>query len=111
MWKDYSHPLASASKGTLRPDPDNPLGFVIDIPDSADGRAVLDAADTAGVIVRPYIENAEGAIRDGDTMRYEGDFDISALIVSSTDARDGWPSPDVTVTGERRAADRRLLLL
>lgn len=99
----FDRPLASVSRGTLRRDPDDPLGFVIDLPDDDNGRATLAAHEAAGVIVRPHITNAEGAVQDGDTMRYEGDFDIAALVVSSTDARDGWPTPELVGTESRQA--------
>lgn len=106
-WGSFDKPLASVSRGTLRRDGDH--GFTIDLPDDDNGRAVLDAMSSTGVIVRPHLDAAESeGERAGDTFRYTRAV-VRAFIVSATDAREGWPVP--TIEAEPRAADRRLLLV
>ena len=65
----------------------------IDLPDSPAGLAVRAAADDSGVIVRPFIADIESEIID-DTEVIRGGR-LRALIVSPTDARAGWPEPEI----------------
>lgn len=111
-WQTFGNPLASVSRGTLRRD--GPEGVTIDLPDDPHGRAVLDAVQSTGVVVRPHLDPGatEGEpSADGKTMRYTK-ARVRAFVVSATDARTGWPVPTLdTAPAEPRAADRRLLLL
>lgn len=97
---NYSEsPLASVSSGTLR-------GRVlrsgdgeveIDLPDSPTGAAVIAAHEAAGVIVRPHLDaDSEGEQR-GDTMVYTRPR-LRGILVSATDAREGWPEPELIAT-------------
>ena len=101
-WGSYQNPLASASSGTLRTAVDgDDLRVDIDLPDDAAGRAVVAAQESAGLVVRPFIDAAQVAAEQvGDLMRYSpaGDSPIRAFIVSSTDRRDGWPAPTMGAT-------------
>ena len=110
-WANYSQPLASKSRGTLRRT--GPTEVTIDLPDDDYGRAALAAHESTGVVIRPYLDPVDsvGELVD-DVMQYDR-VDIRAFVVSSTDAREGWPAPRVRATpdvGEARAARRRLWL-
>lgn len=90
--KDYSRPLASARRGTLRAaDGDEGLEVEIDLPTGAAGAAVEDAHEAAGVIVRPLIDEARSEFRDGPDGREYTRPHLRAFLVGSTDARSGWP--------------------
>ena len=96
----YDMPLASASSGTLR---GRILGngdgeIEIDLPADSVGAATLAAHEAAGVIVRPHID-AAGALStvEGETRIYET-MPIRAFLVSATDAREGWPAPELVAT-------------
>ena len=95
-WANYSQPLASVSKGTLRRD--GATGVAIDLPDDDFGRAVVAANESTGVVVRPYLDPVDsvGEIVD-ETMVYSKPV-IRAFVVSSTDKRQGWPIPAITAT-------------
>ena len=106
-WANYSQPLASVSKGTLRRD--GATGVAIDLPDDDFGRAVVAADESTGVVIRPYLDPVDSvAERDGETMVYSRPV-IRAFVVSSTDKRSGWPEPRMMPTPdpEARAASRR----
>ena len=104
----YDMPLASASAGTLR---GRILGngdgeIEIDLPDDSVGAATLAAHEAAGVIVRPHID-AMAAVSavEGETRIYQA-APIRAFLVSATDAREGWPAPELVATpGELASAD------
>ena len=95
-WANYSQPLASVSKGTLRRD--GATGVVVDLPDDDYGRAVVAANESTGVVVRPYLDPVDSvAARDGETMVYSRPV-IRAFVVSATDKREGWPEPRIVPT-------------
>ena len=56
-WTDYSRPLASVQRGTLRRAGKDAIE--IDVPTGAAGDAVLAASEDAGVIIRPFLDAAE----------------------------------------------------
>ena len=90
-WGRYDRPLASVSRGTLRRS--GRYGIDIDLPDDENGRAVLAAHESTGVIVRPHLDmDASEYTQDGDTLTYTRAV-ARAFIVSATDAREGWPEP------------------
>ena len=105
-WANYSQPLASKSRGTLRRT--GPAEVTIDLPDDTYGRAALAAHESTGVVVRPYLDPTESVGEQvGETMHYSK-VEIRAFVVSATDAKEGWPTPAVVATvDETRAARRR----
>ena len=105
----YSRPLASGAKGTLRAKMVGAdLEVAIDLPDDANGRAVLSAHESAGIVARPFIdsETAEFEII-GDTAVYSK-APLRAVIISATDRREGWPEPVIGPTPEGLIDDRAL---
>lgn len=96
--ENYSTPIASTSRGTLRGRIVGAGGYEVDIdlPESEAGRRLLDAWQSAGIIVRPFIDRIEGEISDGVQTIRKGR--LRAFIVSSTDAREGWPEPKIAAT-------------
>ena len=93
-------PLASRSAGTLRgrilANGDGEVD--IDLPDDGVGAATVAAHEAAGVIVRPHIDaDAAESIIEGDTRIYRT-APIRAFLVSATDAREGWPAPELVAT-------------
>lgn len=115
---DYKTPLASTTAGTLRASMGADGAIVeIDLPDSDAGRAVLAANEDAGVIVRPFVDqDAAEFTTDADGVRTYTKAPIRAFIVSATDAREGWPDPEIAPTPEAvmtapKPAKRRRLWL
>ena len=102
----YDVPLASVSSGTLRGRIlANGDGEVeIDLPDDRAGAATVAAHEAAGVIVRPHIDaNAAESIIEGETRVYRT-APIRAFLVSATDAREGWPAPELVATADDLAS-------
>ena len=102
----YDMPLASRSAGTLRgrilASGDGEVE--IDLPDDGAGTATVAAHEAAGVIVRPHIDaSAADSIVEGDTRVYRT-APIRAFLVSATDAREGWPAPELVATAEDLAS-------
>ena len=100
----YDMPLASVASGTLR---GRMVGkdaqIDIDIPEGAAGMATIAAHDAAGTIVRPVIDaDAAESVIEGTTRIYSK-APVRAFIVSSTDARDGWPTPRLIATPDALA--------
>ena len=102
--ENYSVPLASTARGTLRGRIRGVGGYEVDIdlPDSEAGRALLAAWDDSGVVVRPFIADQESILVDGVREITAGR--LRALIVTSTDAREGWPDPELLPTPEEMAS-------
>ena len=104
----YAKPLASASKGTMRGrSVKGGAEIEIDIPDSAAGTEMLAAAEDAGVIARPFLDQdtvvstaipLEGA-NAGNAMSYTSGS-LRAIIISSSDERQGWPTPIIKATDD-----------
>ena len=102
----YDAVLGSTSRNTVRgrllANGDGEVD--IDLPDSAAGAAVIAANEAAGVIVRPVLDDLaskiepEGRAAGDDLTRVYSDFEIRALIISATDAREGWPEPELVAT-------------
>ena len=102
----YDVPLASVSSGTLRGRIlANGDGEVeIDLPDDRAGAATLAAHEAAGVIVRPHIDaSASESIIEVETRVYQK-APIRAFLVSATDAREGWPVPELVATADDLAS-------
>ena len=118
-WNSYEQPLGSVSTGTVR---GRMVGkdaqIDIDLPTGPEGDAVIRASENAGVIVRPLLDAAASestittpdriAALSGLSRRQEEDnirvytrMKIRAFIVSATDAREGWPAPELMPTPEQ----------
>ena len=95
-WARYDQPLGSVSKGTVRRT--GPTQVSVDLPNDDFGRQVIAATESTGIVVRPYLDAAESqGVIEGETMRYSK-VSIRSFIISSTDARSGWPLPRITAT-------------
>lgn len=113
FWGDYSNPLASTAKGTVRVSwtADGETGsfdIELDLPDNDTGRKVLDAAADSGVVVRPYLDQQRSVgQRIGEVMAYSAIF-VRGFQVSATDSREGWPEPEISLR-EKMALNEGLL--
>ena len=119
---NYGTPLASSSRGTLRATMEGDDAIVeVDLPTGPDGDAVLrDIENTGAVVVRPYLDRD---LSEGDVETRESPDDvlvyrrilIRSFVVGATDARGGWPEPEIIATpgmdGTRAAPRRRRLWL
>ena len=95
-WARYDQPLGSVSKGTVRRVGSTEVA--VDLPDDDFGRAVVAASESSGVVIRPFLDAAESqGVIEGETMRYSK-VSIRSFVISSTDARAGWPEPRITAT-------------
>ena len=91
---NYSKPLASVGRGTMRGAFAGGVGNIeIDLPDSPPGRAVLEASENAGIVARPLFADVESTIVDDTEVISNGR--LRAIIISSTDSRQGWPEPEI----------------
>ena len=98
--ENYSTPIASTARGTLRGRITGVGGYEVDmdIPDSAAGRSLIDAWESSGIIVRPFIDDIQGEVVDG-VQRIHGGR-LRAFIATATDQRGGWPDPELVPTPE-----------
>ena len=116
----YQSPLASAERGSVRGRMEGRDAVIdVDLPEGAEGDAVIRAHENAGIVVRPYLDRnlSEGEIETqagpvaGDQVMVYRKMKIRAIVVSATDAREGWPEPELIPTPEefmeRREAPRR----
>ena len=93
-WKDYSTPLAANTTGRMRAElVDNALVVTVDLPATEAADQLVDAAITSGVVARPYIDAAAAVSSVADGVRSYESAPIRALVISATDAREGWPAP------------------
>ena len=106
----YAAPLASAGRGTMRGRAvEGGADVEIDIPTGAAGDAVLAAHENAGVVVRPFLDadRSEGAAlprEDGTNAMAYTRASVRAFVVSATDAREGWPAPQLVATPDELAS-------
>lgn len=113
FWGDYSNPLGSTSKGTVRVgwQADGETGsfdIQLDLPDTDIGRTVLAASEDSGIVVRPYLDQQRSVgQRIGEVMAYSAIF-VRGFQVSATDSREGWPEPEITLR-EKLALNEGLL--
>ena len=103
---DFSRALASVSRGTLRRN-----GEVVerwwrfDLPDTEGARAVLAVHEAAGVVIRPVIDRTASEFAAVDGVAQFTRLRIRAFAVGATDAKQGWPQPELVSTpGMPRAA-------
>ena len=101
--ESYGTPIASTARGTLRGRIRGIGGYEVDIdlPDSDAGRALLAAWDDSGLVVRPFIADQEATLIEG--VREITSGRLRAVIITSTDAREGWPNPELVTTPEELA--------
>ena len=92
---DYSRGLASVSRGTMRRTGET---VEIDLPDSDGARALLATHEAAGVIVRPVIDKAASEFDEVDGVAEFRKLRIRAFVVGTTDAKAGWPEPELVPT-------------
>ena len=91
---NYSKPLASVGRGTLRVSFAAGIGRVeVDLPDTPAGLAVRSASEDAGIVARPLFADVESTIVDDVEVISGGR--LRAIIISSTDSREGWPEPEI----------------
>ena len=102
---NYDAPLASTATGTIRgrirEDGDGEIE--IDLPVGPEGDLVLRAHENSGVIVRPHLdslasEGVEETRAAGENIMRYTKASMRALLISSTDARIGWPTPAIVPT-------------
>ncbi len=109
VFKDYSRPLGSARRGTLRANStDEGLELEIDLPTGEAGDMTVSASETAGVIARPLIDYDRSEFQDSDNGRMVERPFLRAVLIGSTDARDGWPDARIDYEGERAEARSRV---
>ena len=118
VFKDYTRPLASARRGSLRAvSTDDGLDLEIDLPTGEAGDMTVSASETAGVIARPLIDYDRSEFQDSDTGRMVERPHLRAILIGSTDARGGWPDARIDYDGEdgnraeARSRQRRRLWL
>ena len=100
--KDYSNPIASARRGTLRARAtDDGLAIEMDLPAGRVGDDVVSASETAGVIARPLIdyEAPETEFVDTPDGRVVSRARVRAFLIGSTDGRQGWPDAKIDYAG------------
>lgn len=106
VFKDYSRPLGSARRGTLRANStDAGLDLEIDLPTGEAGDMAVSASEAAGVIARPLIDYDRSEYEDTDKGRMVRRPLLRAVLIGSTDARDGWPDARIDYDGEQASAD------
>ena len=95
-FSNYDTAIASLSKGTLMfRMTKGKILYDIVLQDSDDVKRLAAASQAAGVVGRPYLDaNLSKATKDGDVMVYETAV-MRALVISSTDAREGWDPVDL----------------
>ena len=102
--KDYSRPLGSARRGTLRArSGDDGLEVEVDLPTGAAGDGVVNASEAAGVVLRPLVDEARSDFTDTDRGREYTRPHLRAFLVGSTDSRAGWPDARIDYEGDRAA--------
>ena len=101
----YDRPIASVSRGSIRRAGKESVD--IDLPSDPIGHELLAANESAGVIVRPYLDAGKSiGVRADDVMEYST-LEIRSLIVTSTDKRQGWPVPEILQTPAQLVKEKR----
>ena len=110
----YGQPLASTARGTMRGRMrGKDLEVEIDLPDDASGRAVLAAHESSGIVARPFVDTDLSKFELIDDSAVYSEAPLRAMILSSTDRREGWPELKIGQTPddllERAARYQRML--
>ena len=110
--KNYSNPIASARRGTLRAAPGaEGLELEVDLPVGRVGDDVVAASENAGIVARPLIDYEADGTEFVDTLegRVVTKAHVRAFLIGSTDAREGWPDATIVYDAERstKAPTRR----
>ena len=103
----YGQPLASTAKGTMRGRMrGKDLEVEIDLPDDPNGRAVLAANESAGLVARPFVDTAQSQFEIVDETAKYSKAPLRAMILSATDRRRNWPDLSFIPTPEELLGDR-----
>ena len=101
----YDQPLASTSLGTVRGRAVRDGAEIeVDLPVGPEGDAVLRAHENVGVVLRPHVDPdlavsvLEEARQEQGSTRVYSKLGVRAFVISATDAREGWPTPDIIDT-------------
>ena len=106
VFKDYSRPLGSARRGTLRATSGEAgLDIEVDLPTGEAGDMTVSASETAGVIARPLIDYDRSEYEDTDKGRMVRRPHLRAILIGATDARDGWPDAQIDYDADKASAD------
>ena len=97
---DYSRPLGNVAKGNIRRI--GPTEIEIDIPIGQNGDGVLNAIEDAGIIARPFIDTGNSTLKKIGTTAVYSVAAFRSIIISSTDAKEGWPEPELIDDSSRR---------
>ena len=107
VYKDYSRPLGSARRGTLRAvEGEDGLDIEVDLPIGEAGDMAVAANAAAGIVARPLIDYDRSEYEDGPEGRVISNPHLRAILIGATDARAGWPDALID-GGERSAAPER----
>ena len=110
--KDYSRPLASASRGTVRATSTaDGLEIEVDLPTGTVGDDVIAAHESAGVIVRPLIDFNRSEFTDTDRGREYSKPWIRAFLVGATDTKEGWPDPVISTPSRPKTTVEKIAAL
>ena len=106
VFKDYSRPLGSARRGSLRATSSGEgLDLEVDLPSGEAGDLAVSASEVAGVIARPLIDYDRSEFQDEAAGRLVIRPHLRAILIGATDARDGWPDARVDYDAEKAHAD------
>ena len=96
-WANYDRPLGSNTMARLRARrTDDGMDIEVDLPDTASTRELIDASATTGIVARPYIAADAVSVVEGEgegAVRIYRTAPLRAVVISATDAREGWPTP------------------
>ena len=105
--KDYSGPLASLKRGTLRTrETDAGLEVEIALPDTQAGRDLVAVSGSVPLVVRPLFTQAESSFTEAGGVATYTQVALRAFLIGATDRSEGWP--EAIVEGPLRAARRRV---
>ena len=105
--KDYSKPLGSARRGTLRAKSNKKgLNLEVDIPSGAVGDEVIAASETAGIVGRPLIDYSKTKFEDVNGVRMIEKPSVRGFMFSVTDRREGWSDATISYDDPEQPRER-----